>query len=394
MTGLRHNPYVGSFHHGINDVTRIERNSSSTDESYPSNLENQIMSDSKNNPLIGIFRHSPSQSSQKSLGLKGIIYSEKVNKPANMLSQLQVSKETRQQAKENFLISLRQIPSKVFSLSSRSSSDNSPLPAPADGSVENDGRPVCSICIEPYEDGDELLTLACSHCFHSECVSEWFYQGCVERDSVDPKSFNCPECRQDHFLSSDRNSNSAAQPRDISDIVEKEQENFVEKPVNIAYNSTAISSPTGPTDCDASSSEKKKQSDGETKSILSDAVEDYEIPTTAFVYIGKKIAEKEGGYDFLSDAGSEDYSHSYSVVDSPLSTPSSRTAPSGFHIAPLTIQQQQANRGQAKPKPSTFPTQTEGLDCLRESTNEEDGDDFVSVGSSSIYSDCGRPLRW
>lgn len=176
----------------------------------------------------------------------------------------------------------------------------------------------------------------------------------------------------------------------------------------------------------------------ETKSIMSDAVEDYEIPTTAFVYIGKKIAEKEGGYDFLSDAGSEDYSHSYSVVDSPLSTPSSRTAPSGFHIAPLTIQQQ-ANRGQAKPKPSTFPTQSdsrstnitskptptaatataiavptttttadattnakisstasssEGLDRLRESTNEEDGDDFVSVGSSSIYSDCGRPLRW
>lgn len=99
-------------------------------------------------------------------------------------------------------------------------------------------------------------------CFHAECVSEWFYQGCVERDSVDPKSFNCPECRQDHFLSSDRNSNSAAQPRDISDIVEKEQENFVEKPVNIAYNSNAISSPVGPTDCDASSSEKKKQSDG------------------------------------------------------------------------------------------------------------------------------------
>lgn len=89
MTGLRHNPYVGSFHHGINDVTRIERNSS-TDKSYPCTLENQIMSESKNNPLIGIFRHSPSQTSQKSLGLKGIIYSEKVIKPSNMLSQLQV----------------------------------------------------------------------------------------------------------------------------------------------------------------------------------------------------------------------------------------------------------------------------------------------------------------
>lgn len=84
----------------------------------------------------------------------------------------------------------------------------------------------------------------------------------MERDSVDPKSFNCPECRQDHFLSSDRNSNSAAQSRDTSDIVEREQGNFVEKTVNIAYDSTAISSPMGPTDYDASSPEKKKQSDG------------------------------------------------------------------------------------------------------------------------------------
>ncbi len=90
MIGLRHNPYVGSFHHGINDFTRIEHNSCSNDESNSRNFESQIMSESKNNPLIGIFRHSPSQTSQKSLGLKGIIYSEKAHKPANMLSQLQV----------------------------------------------------------------------------------------------------------------------------------------------------------------------------------------------------------------------------------------------------------------------------------------------------------------
>ena len=167
----------------------------------------------------------------------------------------------------------------------------------------------------------------------------------------------------------------------------------------------------------------------ETKSVLSDSVDDNDIPTTAFVYIGKKIAEKEGGYDFLSDAGSEDYSHSFSVVDSPLSTPSSRTAPSGFQIVPLTIQQQ------AKAKPSTFPPQSKSKskssratssaatttttttaagdskndnsvnliissssaalsDGLRETVIEEDGDGFVAVGSGSGFSDCGRPLRW
>ena len=84
----------------------------------------------------------------------------------------------------------------------------------------------------------------------------------MERDSVDPKSFNCPECRQDHFLSSDRNSNGAAQSRDTSDIVEREQGSFVENPVNIAYNSTAISSAMEPKDSDASSPVKKNQSDG------------------------------------------------------------------------------------------------------------------------------------
>ena len=89
MTGLRHNPYVGSFHHGVNDVASVER----TSTEYADRLGSVIMSESKNNPLVGIFRHSPSSklSPIKSLGLKGIIYSENVEKPANMLSQLQAN---------------------------------------------------------------------------------------------------------------------------------------------------------------------------------------------------------------------------------------------------------------------------------------------------------------
>ena len=285
----------------------------------------------------------------------------------------------------------------------------------------------------------------------------------MERDGgVDPKSFNCPECRQDHFLSSDRNSNSASQPNNSDIVLEIQPDTKLENSASDTANSTATTAPIRPSEKDAISfaSEKEKQGDGsishgnhldrstlqshsngnkssnffattlhgaETKSVLSDSVDDNDIPTTAFVYIGKKISEKEGGYDFLSDAGSEDYSHSFSVVDSPLSTPSSRTAPSGFQIVPLTIQQQ------AKAKPSTFPPQSKSKskssratssaatttttavgdskndnsvnvisssstaalsDGLRETVIEEDGDGFVAVGSGSGFSDCGRPLRW
>jgi len=73
-------------------------------------------------------------------------------------------------AKEEFLASLKRIPSKVFSLSqqSQSSEISSPLPDDSSVSVEIDSeRPQCSICMELYEDGDELFTLTCSHCFHS-----------------------------------------------------------------------------------------------------------------------------------------------------------------------------------------------------------------------------------
>ncbi|GBC00992.1 hypothetical protein RclHR1_04020018 [Rhizophagus clarus] len=52
--------------------------------------------------------------------------------------------------------------------------------------IPNSDDAVCSICLEPYEDGVELRHLWCSHHFHRECVDEWL--------KLNKK---CPMCRED-----------------------------------------------------------------------------------------------------------------------------------------------------------------------------------------------------
>jgi hypothetical protein len=45
----------------------------------------------------------------------------------------------------------------------------------------------CSICQDPMEAGQETRTiLACSHCFHRECIDRWFQE-----------NVRCPTCRHD-----------------------------------------------------------------------------------------------------------------------------------------------------------------------------------------------------
>jgi hypothetical protein len=89
MTGLKHNPYVGSFH-GVHLSFDSEAATNTKTNSYSQyNYKNEVMIESKNNPLIGIFRHSPSSDNHKLQGLKGIIYDKKVEKP-NIISQVQV----------------------------------------------------------------------------------------------------------------------------------------------------------------------------------------------------------------------------------------------------------------------------------------------------------------
>ena len=48
------------------------------------------------------------------------------------------------------------------------------------------GRPTqCAICLEPYQDGDELRTVMCLHRFHKNCIDQWLRTNCI-----------CPICKQ------------------------------------------------------------------------------------------------------------------------------------------------------------------------------------------------------
>ena len=52
----------------------------------------------------------------------------------------------------------------------------------------NDGQMepyVCCICRENIELGAQIFSLSCDHCFHKECISEWFKE-----------KPECPYCRK------------------------------------------------------------------------------------------------------------------------------------------------------------------------------------------------------
>ncbi|CAN0533594.1 unnamed protein product, partial [Ectocarpus sp. 12 AP-2014] len=31
----------------------------------------------------------------------------------------------------------------------------------------------CSVCLDDYEEGDELLQVTCGHAFHRACIDHW-----------------------------------------------------------------------------------------------------------------------------------------------------------------------------------------------------------------------------
>jgi len=52
----------------------------------------------------------------------------------------------------------------------------------------------CSICLNPYLEGDSVLTgTQCTHMFHTTCAKEWIYQNSKHHDQ-------CPNCRRDMVM--------------------------------------------------------------------------------------------------------------------------------------------------------------------------------------------------
>ncbi|KAA8495598.1 E3 ubiquitin-protein ligase [Porphyridium purpureum] len=53
-------------------------------------------------------------------------------------------------------------------------------------SDEDEDEPMCAICIDNFEEGDQVRELECSHIYHKACIDPWLYQ-----------SSTCPVCKRE-----------------------------------------------------------------------------------------------------------------------------------------------------------------------------------------------------
>ena len=129
-------------------------------------------------PFVGTFRHSPAVTATVGLGLKGILWEDEL-KP--LMTQVQLSRGINKFADLHISPSILQV-MPLFKFNSQSS--DSPV---------DDDAPQCAICLEAFQDGDELRTLACSHLYHRKCIDVWLL-GCLSDERTDTNC--CPQCRK------------------------------------------------------------------------------------------------------------------------------------------------------------------------------------------------------
>lgn len=120
---------------------------------------------SSKSPLLGTFRHSPPIAQRMTAGLKTMLWEDH---KSPFISQLQVARE---QSHKKLIVSalLQRLPFSRFEKDQRDVVDD-PTEAP-----------TCIICLASYQDGDEIRTLGCSHCYHKHCIDVWlegFRQTC------------------------------------------------------------------------------------------------------------------------------------------------------------------------------------------------------------------------
>lgn len=267
-----HNPYVGFLHR-----VKIK---SDVAEKAPLSYDLMLDSSAKSNPNIGIFRHSPSSSSLVSptptqdalptvaasssssiaksfLGkeLKGLIVADGECRKGHVLSQLHINRISAVGSTVNpFSSYFKLIPAKKF-VSSQSLSESA-----KSSSEECDDMPFCSICLEPYQDGDEMFALACDHCFHNDCIKLWLdHQSVSESGNGIDASCQCPECRQEHVFSDSQ---------------------------LVAVDNTST---------------QEVNEDNEERTVTNN---NPGISELSFLQTGQQLFD-EGGYDFLSDIGSQ-----------------------------------------------------------------------------------------
>ncbi len=172
LRNLRHNPYVGSFSHCVSVRNNI--------------LPENHMLLGNTNPLIGTFRHSPPVFG---FGIKGLFFGIHVD----ALQRIKESVQPHIYPRDNFssspshlsLADLNSIP--VSKYIDSLSSD------PGNNNADHDNDDKCVICLDCFENGVDIRTLPCSHCFHRDCIDIWFL-GSMSDDSQDTS--NCPQCRQ------------------------------------------------------------------------------------------------------------------------------------------------------------------------------------------------------
>lgn len=49
----------------------------------------------------------------------------------------------------------------------------------------------CSICLEDFKEGDNVITLQCKHIFHENCLTNWF----IKKNT---NKIECPICNKLH----------------------------------------------------------------------------------------------------------------------------------------------------------------------------------------------------
>ncbi|KAK8811972.1 hypothetical protein WA538_003242, partial [Blastocystis sp. DL] len=83
--------------------------------------------------------------------------------------------------------------------------------------VDPENRPMCSICLSEFEDGETVKTLRCGHSFHPECIDTWL---------VNERAL-CPVCRQGIYQVEDWNLLEENQSREIDLLLSEVEQRSV-----------------------------------------------------------------------------------------------------------------------------------------------------------------------